>query len=76
LLLLDGLTFGGSELSGLHVRNVLEQLLSSLVSVVQLLLATAGIAGGGEFFALLVNLDGEFRVLALRTEYVLGDEPS
>jgi hypothetical protein len=76
LLFLDGLTFGGSELGGLHVGNVLQELLTSLVGAVEILFATAGIAGARKFLSLFVHLNGELRVLALGAQDVFGNKPS
>jgi len=70
LLFLDGLTFGGSELSGLHVGDVLQELLTSLVGVVELLLATASIACALKFLSLFVHLNGELGVLAFGAQDV------
>lgn len=44
-----------AELSSLHVGNVLNQLLTSLVGVVELGFHSAGVAHGVEFLALLVH---------------------
>jgi hypothetical protein len=76
LLFFDGLTFGGSELSGLHVGDVLQELLTSLVGVVEFLLVTTGIAGARQLLSLFVHLNGELGVLAFTAEDVFGYKPS
>jgi hypothetical protein len=75
LLFLDGLTLGGSELSSLHVGDILQELLTSLMGVIEYLLATTGIAGSTKFLPLLVHLDGQLGVLAFTAEYVFGNKP-
>jgi len=75
LLLFYRLTLGSqifAELSSLHVGNVLNQLLTSLVGVVELGFGSAGVAHGVEFLALLVHRNGQFRVLAFATKDELG----
>ena len=78
LLLFYRLTFGSqifAELSSLHIGDVLNQLLTSFVGVVELGFGSAGVAHGVQFLALLVHRNGQFRVLAFAAKDELGNKP-